>query len=30
MGLEVKGIDVNWDNVLKKKEGIVTGLTKGI
>ena len=30
MGLEIKGIDVNWDNVLKKKEGIVSGLTKGI
>lgn len=30
MGIEIKELQVNWDNVLKKKEGIVSGLTKGI
>jgi len=30
MGLEVKGLDYNWDRVMTKKTKIVDGLTKGI
>lgn len=30
IGLEVGSVNVNWDQVQKKKTSIVTGLTKGI